>query len=135
MKDYWIMRLLGLTLCLLGLALYSVIAFATFVGLSDMSTQPNSVFMQLTLFLQYVVLVPGLIPLIVSVYLLVLFHTPYNFFVGLLAILPLIIVFHYVVVAFGLHMMQLAYLPLQTIEIGFGIAIVYMERKGIKPFE
>ena len=135
MKSHLLLRLVGLILWLIGLALYLFLAFVGYMGLRDMQEQPVTLVLKTGMFIQHVVLVSGLVPLIVFAVLLIFFRTVNNFFVAVFCAIPVLLALHYVVAVYGGHHVQVVYWPLQLVEFLVGGAVIYMQTKGIKPFD
>lgn len=124
------LRIVGTIVWSIGLALVLALMFLSAMGLKNIkfTSTPEAI---VSGFL-HVLIVPGIVPLLVSLSLLVFFRKAPEFFLGLFVAVPAMLVFHYVVVAASAHVDDPKALVVVAAEIvaGAGVLLLKAHRRG-----
>lgn len=122
-REHLFLRIYGIIFWLFGLAIY--LMFVTFGWLGSREIIKALSFPgYIGILIKDILLFPGLIPLIVGGFFLVFFRRSQDFFIGLLVILPIFIVLHYIVAAVSAHDNGWQYLGFQLFEIFCAAAVI-----------
>lgn len=122
LKENLFIRFWGIVIWLIGFAIFLFFAMS---GCREFSyVQFSNTLEKIIFILKYVLFFPGLIPLVIGGFFLVLFRESQDFFIGAFVILPAFIFLHYIVAGVSAHDDGLPSLGLQLFEILCAIAVI-----------
>jgi len=131
MKDpNLLLRIVGGVIFILGLTLFLFIGFLLNIKVAD--TPPVDFFQILEDIILYRFFVAGIVPLIVGGYFTLMFKRDADFFVGIFLIIPLFIVFHYLVAVFSVHPDDVRYILIQLFEVICGATVIFRYQRRYK---
>lgn len=105
-------------------AVYGIIAYAGFIEFKRQASDNEII--ELVFFIRYVLLFPGLIPLIVTYLILVLERTINGVLIGLFVIVPLFVLMHFIVSVNSTHASANVYLMAQGLELILFIILLFL---------
>lgn len=120
-------RIWGLLFFIIGAAIYGLIS--TFAWMDYINNIESSAREGAIVLILKTIFFPGLIPLLVSGFFLIFFKKSQDFFIGVFVIVPIFIVFHYVVAVVSAHENSWWYIAFQLFEILCAIFIVSKYRR------
>lgn len=112
LKENPLLRALGVFLWLVGFSIFLIISLITWKGSVSIDKASTIYF-----YIKYILLFPGIVPVIVGWYFLIFFNSAEDFFKGVFVFIPAFVVLHFFVAVVASHASEWSYVSIQMLEI------------------